>query len=256
VEATRYLRDLPEGWTWEGPLAPYAAWLGEAFMTNPEDDLLPTGCTDSTWILHTQYFCPPELELPEAWDDDEAWPGFDFGTHPPDGWERLTWADSASQKGTRLKGPTFDGREVPPCFRWEAALGREDVVNGVPVRTLAPTEGSLGKGDLETLIPILAAHTSSPRMHGAYSLCDTGAQLVDGTPLAVAFDLATMLTAMLSKNNTQFTPEFWWPQDRSWVVWTDWDLEGTKVFGSNSLIQHLRQHPKIEPLDWSRKAAA
>jgi hypothetical protein len=245
-----YLSDLPDGWTWEGPLAPCTAWLGESFMAAPDDQVLPPGCTDSTWILHKQYFCPPGVEPPENWDDDERWPGFGFGTHPPDGWQRSPWAEVASRKGIPLRGAKFDGREVPPCYRWEASRGHQDVINGVPVQGLAPTEGSLGKGDLETLIPVLAVNTSSTRMQGAFSFVYQ--HLDDGSQLAVTFDLATMLTAMLAKSDQQFTPEFWWPEDRSWVVWTDWDLMGTKVFGGHGLVQQLREHPDIETLDWSR----
>jgi hypothetical protein len=248
VEAINELRKLPSSWAWEGILDPYIGWLGESFTTDPDDDVLPPGCTDSTWILHNQYFCPPELEPLEGWDDDERWPGFGFGAHPPDGWQRLRWAELASRKGASIRGPLFDGVEVPPCYRWEAVLGRNDARYGIPGQALAPTEGSLGKGDLESLIPVLAAGTSSDRIQGAFSFFDQ--RLNDGTQLAVTFDLTEMLASMLGAEERQFTPEFWWPEDRSWVVWTDWDLMGTKVFGTSSLINQLREHPDVETLDW------
>jgi hypothetical protein len=46
------------------------------------------------------------------------------------------------------------------------------------------------------------------------------------------------------------TPEFRWPEDRTCAVWTDWDLLGSKVFGSKELIEELRRHPDLETLDW------
>lgn len=251
MEATDYLRHLPNDWAWTKPAELIAGWLGEPFLMNPDGDVLPPGCTDSTWILHNQYVCPPGVEVPEFWHDEEhPGQGFGFGSHPPKGWQRMTWREVAGYKGVPLKGPSFDGHEVPPCFRWEAALGREAEINGDRVLTSAPTEGSLGKGDLENLIPVLAVHTSSTRINGAFSESDLGARQKDGSQLAVTFNLATMLTAMLAVAERQFTPEFWWPEDGSWVAWTDYDLEGTKVFGSHDLVQSLRDHPDIETLDW------
>lgn len=250
--ATDDLRHLPKGWAWTKPAELVAAWLGDPFLANPDDSLLPPGCSDSTWILHNQYICPEGVEVPAYWNDEEdPGQGFGIGSHPPSGWQRLTWHELAAYKGVPLNGPSFHGHEVPPCFRWEASLGRVEVINGNRVAASAPTEGSLGKGDLENLIPVLAAHTSSTRAEGAFSECDLGARLRDGTQLAVTFDLTTMLPAMLGETETQFTPEYWWPEDRSWVVWTDWDLEGTKVFGSHDLVQSLRNHPNIETLNWS-----
>ncbi|MEQ7739148.1 hypothetical protein, partial [Escherichia coli] len=97
----------------------------------------------------------------------------------------MTWREVAGYKGVPLTGPSFDGHEVPPCFRWEAALGREAEINGDRVLASAPTEGSLGKGDLENLIPVLAVHTSSTRINGAFSESDLGARQKDGSQLAV-----------------------------------------------------------------------
>ena len=40
-----------------------------------------------------------------------------------------------------------------------------------------------------------------------------------------------------------------WPTDRSWVVYTDYDLWGTRVSGSVSLIDALRNDPELETVD-------
>jgi len=39
--------------------------------------------------------------------------------------------------------------------------------------------------------------------------------------------------------------------DRSWFLYTDWDLWGTKVSGSQSLIDELISDPDLETLEWS-----
>ena len=46
------------------------------------------------------------------------------------------------------------------------------------------------------------------------------------------------------------SPTNFWPSDRSWFVYTDWDLLGTKVSGPAELIEALRMHPTLEVLDF------
>ena len=46
------------------------------------------------------------------------------------------------------------------------------------------------------------------------------------------------------------TPSNFWPSDRSWFVYTDWDLWGTKVSGPAVLINAIRSDPNLETLDW------
>lgn len=44
------------------------------------------------------------------------------------------------------------------------------------------------------------------------------------------------------------SPSNIWPEDRSWVVWTDHDLWGTRVRGSASLIQALERDSELETI--------
>ncbi len=46
------------------------------------------------------------------------------------------------------------------------------------------------------------------------------------------------------------TPSNLWPIDRSWMVFTDWDLWGTKVSGPRALIDSLRAAPDLECVEW------
>jgi hypothetical protein len=47
----------------------------------------------------------------------------------------------------------------------------------------------------------------------------------------------------------QFTPEYWWPVDRSWCVCSDYDLTFTVVGGSSVVIERLLHHPVLECLE-------
>ncbi|WP_347661030.1 hypothetical protein [Micromonospora sp. B9E7] len=50
-----------------------------------------------------------------------------------------------------------------------------------------------------------------------------------------------------------FSPTNLWPEDRSWMVWTDYDLQGSKVSGSKSLIEAVERHPVLETTAWSAR---
>lgn len=250
------LQVLPEGWAWEGLAGPELAWIGDGFLEDPVDGPLPDGFTKSTWVLHAQFFRPSDVPSEPKPDDPDSMPGFGFGAHAPDGWQRITWAETASLKAVPLRGPASDdGLEIPPCFRWEALLNDRDAGHDIHPgakrdTSVWPTEGSLGKADLEALVPILAAHTGSTRMRGRFS--PVTSPLEDEAMPTFTFDLSTMLSSMLATGRQEFSPELWWPEDRAWLLWTDTDLMGTRVFGSKELLDDLRAAADVETLDWHR----
>ena len=43
-------------------------------------------------------------------------------------------------------------------------------------------------------------------------------------------------------------PNIWWPEDRSWCVSTDIDLDSTYIGGSQECIERLLSHPSLEVL--------
>jgi hypothetical protein len=46
------------------------------------------------------------------------------------------------------------------------------------------------------------------------------------------------------------TPSNFWPADRSWLVYTDWDLMATRVGGCRELIAALDADGELETLRW------
>lgn len=48
------------------------------------------------------------------------------------------------------------------------------------------------------------------------------------------------------------TPSNLWPLDRSWMMFTDWDLWGTKVSGPRELMDAIQSAPGLECIDWRR----
>ena len=45
------------------------------------------------------------------------------------------------------------------------------------------------------------------------------------------------------------SPEFWWPDDRAWVVHTDIDSSYTLVGGPKALVDALSEEPELECLE-------
>nr|CTQ90460.1 hypothetical protein [Kibdelosporangium sp. MJ126-NF4] len=47
------------------------------------------------------------------------------------------------------------------------------------------------------------------------------------------------------------TPSNLWPADRSWFVYTDWDLWATRISGPPELIAAVTAHSELETTRWS-----
>lgn len=244
----------PPDWIWGLPAAEALAWLEECGVTAaPEPEVMPPGCTDSTWVLHHQYLFPQE----QALEASGVRPGLGFLPTPSSPWGRVRWQEVAEATG-QLLGGSYEGRAVPPCYRWGGYL-HGDTTGGTlradPAYEWAASEGSPSQEELEQLIPVLARHTGSTRATGVFSELDfqwRDLRSIERSP-AFTFTPARLvedLLAISGWDRTTMAPHWWWPEDRAWVVRTDWDLSGTKVFGSAALIDELREHPVLETIDW------
>ncbi|MFH8788271.1 hypothetical protein [Streptomyces roseoverticillatus] len=52
--------------------------------------------------------------------------------------------------------------------------------------------------------------------------------------------------ALTDLDDLDFSPSNFWPEDRSWVVCTDYDLWGTKAVGPATLVKALINDTGIE----------
>ena len=252
-------KSLPSGWSVKG-FVDDLCWLGDNVVRDPETAVLPPGCEDSVWILHNQYVCPPDVNPGPLADEENPNPN-PYPVAPPPGFVRVKWKKVAEIKGVPLRGAFWDGLEVPPCFRWEALLSWSEASLVLPGAEYVyqPVDATIGQVELEALLPLLRAGTTTDRMEAMFAVADPFEDSTLGRVLDVdsmvhrrvfSFKLGELLPTMLQPGLPDVTPEFWWPEDRTWVVWTDWDLLGSKVFGSKELIEELRRHPDLETLDW------
>ncbi|WP_018654847.1 hypothetical protein [Actinomadura flavalba] len=259
------MADVEDAWT---PVAGDAVgWLAELDPDHCYSGFEPPGRPDAAWVLHAMYvwrdglvttthddvhrsvraagLSEPEPDGLESAVgellEDAVVTGSQLGRsgHPGAGWRRLRWAELARGFG----GPVVPDGEYPghrclrqahPTGSWSAAVE-------------PPAEGCLDREGWHRLMTILARHSPD----GADTEC-----LAYYCPLVTAeWDRETVLTGRLldapelyDHPEMESCPSNLWARDRSWVVYCDWDLWGTKVVGPSALIQDLLADPELEAL--------
>jgi hypothetical protein len=149
------------------------------------------------------------------------------------GWVRLPWADL----WLRL---SVDPRQLHgyPSHEWFS-------YQSWPVNLTAPCEGTLDRGQLGRLLYHLAA--VSPGGEEASCVAYYGAVAVGEYDHDVLYRGALRdVPSLLDGDGPRVSPSNLWPEDRSWFVYTDWDLWGTKVSGPASLVERLENDPELE----------
>lgn len=233
-------------------------WIRDRYPDSGVAGYDVTGWDDSVWILHRMYedvgstdettwADAGKHQIPISQDEplivgqknlDEV--GITTGITLGDreepvaaGWERLAWEELA-----RRLGVTFSDVAGPPCDRWFP-------YESWPMRIEPAAEGSLDAADLGDLLDVLARHS-------IVSL-DTPC-LCYFAPLVWAnYDTVDLRAATLGEvldicEAEQQSPSNFWPEDRSWFVYTNWDLEGTRVSGTRALVDDLIDDSRLETI--------
>ena len=102
-----------------------------------------------------------------------------------------------------------------------------------PRHVLGPSEGDLNLDERTELVSILRRFNSAPQR------CFFRFAEIPfiGTDKPILFEgLLDELNEFLSDERYQFSPEYWWPSDKSWCICSDYDLTFTIVAGSAELI--------------------
>jgi len=241
-----------------------ADWLGGAHAEEAVTGFDATGWEASTWIAHAIYELPG-VSLEYTHDDAHraalasgsvepliigdvdlnevgvvTGAGLGFAKRPPLDWQRLRW----SELTRRLDVGTQD-HEYPPCHRWFP-------YSSWPASIEPPTEGSLDEVSLQVLCRHLRVATVADDCVAFYGLLGRGmrgdAPALFRGPISGVRDLIDDSAGRIG------SPSNMWPIDRSWFVWTDWDLWATKVSGSQDLIEAIRSEPELETIEWSGPA--
>jgi hypothetical protein len=152
----------------------------------------------------------------------------------------------------------FTGRTVHPLMQWHRLVGAEGTFGeggiwpGSP-----PLRGELDQAELAALVDVLQRHTTP--VDDCWFCWDVHG-LVDATRVTVG-DLhyrlargpvrAALFVGDWTGHQNSFIPEapaLWWPQDRSWCVGSNMDIDSTVVGGAAKLIGEILTDPRLEAL--------
>ncbi|WP_351227206.1 hypothetical protein [Streptomyces sp. NPDC002133] len=141
--------------------------------------------------------------------------------------------------------------------RW---LRRQELSTGQPL--WVADDGALDERSRRALARLLGMVSGKQAVYFAYDLAamlwgDNDEPLVRHSSLADLEDVRESVRDLVGESG----PEFWWPQDRSWVVATDYDLLSTYVGCSAQTSELLLADDELEILpvtlqtrvDWDAK---
>jgi hypothetical protein len=246
----------------------WITWLGERSGPNWTAGFDAGGWEDSTWVLHTIYEEPnsvseathddlcrervaARLETPSRIDsilESAVVIGGSLGMSDAvdSDWVRVYWRELATRLGVELGLGAG-----APSFRWFPS-------GSWPARLRPPDEGSLDRASLDRLVTVLRAfstHEGDADCVACYPPLATGFfGSLDG-PSIFRVRLDETPTLVEPSEGRIGSPNNWWPEDTSWMVYTDYDLWATKVSGPAHLVDTIRRDDALEAFDWPTVAA-
>ena len=162
-----------------------------------------------------------------------------FAVRPGPGWRRITWQEYIDRSGAPGASCGF-----PPCHGWFPPVSW-------PLSIEPPPEGSLDEDSLEALLDVLGRgsaegwETECYAYYAPLTTPDFGSGHLWRGPLRSIPELIAERGGLYPSSPSNF-----WPMDRSWFVWTDWDLQGTKVSGTHALIESLAASAELDTTSW------
>ena len=164
--------------------------------------------------------------------------------------EDVTWAEVAAHNGT----------VAHPLMQWPSVTGAWDYMTSdsqPPVWDGPPSDGHLPATVAAALVPVLAAHTTTPDVcwFGHWDGYGHDPAALAGVPrVALRPDRqVVLLRGAVGDAVRNLAPEpfeqsatLWWPQDRAWCVATDLDDMSTYVGGTAACIDGILAAPDVE----------
>ena len=241
---------------------------------------LDEGWDAAGWVLHAIYECPGlapglsqhelhqqaiaaglreptmvgEVNLDEITTTTGTMLGFQRKPGPQ--WQRLTWSALAQRDGFEFwavdghwpdlrytpQSNWADPATIPAVSGPRIGPARDD---SWPASILPPPQASLDEESLLALIEVLTQHTAPSALRDCVAYYGPVAFMGEGATV-YAGKLSDMPALVASQRGTAVTPNNIWPADRSWLIYTDFDLEATRVSGSAELIDALRADDHLD----------
>jgi hypothetical protein len=221
---------------------PASAWILHAMY---ETDDLPGSLThDDEYKLERAAgaIAPPEVggvDLESLLKNDMTVVGAPLGasSSPGPGWHRLLWAEL----GARL--------DVDPLREWRWPGIRSFPFRSWPSNIRPPGEGSLDREQLVRLCEHLAETGDAGNECYAFGARLPSGRVDDRHDELLVYRGTLSEVLVLYDDEQSGGPSNLWAADRSWFAYTDWDLWGTKVSGSDELIGGLFADGELEAVE-------
>jgi len=169
----------------------------------------------------------------DDFDDEDGWPA-----DPGRGWRRLRWRELAERTGDPVVAQHIEPRYRVPSFRAFPSVKQGD---GLWERIRWPGEGSFDRESFHSLATILR------RFSGPDTDVFAHLHFLE-EPLEGLRVLQGQLKDLeaLEFSSPSYSPANIWSADRSWLLYTDWDLSGTKVYGPPELLKMINEDDFLE----------
>ena len=151
---------------------------------------------------------------------------------------RVLWRELAAQYAVEFTPQITDDSftRVFPGRSWPRYL-------------VGPHEGTLDEESCRRLIDILTSHAGTQRCFFYYDLIAT--RSLEALLYVGRLD---QVLSTFQIERAHGTPSYWWPEDRTWCVCTDWDLTYTIVGGSSDVALAVDNDAVLESVQLSRTA--
>ncbi|MFD0555689.1 hypothetical protein FB566_0898 [Stackebrandtia endophytica] len=169
----------------------------------------------------------------EGLTDEPGWPA-----DPGQGWRRLRWHELAERTGNPVVVQHVAPQYRVPSFRAFFSVKQGD---GLWETISWPDWGTLDRESFHSLAAVLQRFSGSDTVTFAHP-CPLRDPEVE--PHVFRGRLGDL--ALLEQLDAYHTPANMWPADRSWLVYTDWDLSGTKIYGPPELLTMIEEDKFLE----------
>lgn len=235
-------------------------WITEGVAEmGPSTEHTVAHCVPPVFPFYAKIFHPIYEDL-SIQDEKLSWQEKDKarvpGPEPRTETERVL-AEILSQS-TLVYGGACPGRRLLP-IRWAelarrlgipfaptlsaASFTRQFPGRSWPRHLIGPVEGSLVGSERDALISILRSHPGTDRVLFRFWFLAT-VEWKDDKVFEGTLDEAGLFPS--ETLGARRTPTHWFPEDRSWLVCSDYDLTFSLVGGSECLIRELLSHPVLE----------
>ena len=212
-------------------------WIGESTDqdSHPESiwgfvsEYLPVNYAAYCKVFHAIYQDLAVTDKSITWDEVRSKGNADSSEQV----ERVSWQDLATEYSLK-----FHAEINQDSFALNFPKG------SWPRHLIAPREGTLDEEECTQLVAVLSLFTIDQSCHFYY---DSIVRTTDDGNVGTLYQgELTGVDELSGASDYYTTPTYWWPEDKSWTVFTDPQYTFTIVGGTQALIDSILAEPILE----------